>query len=123
MTVLADPPAQHRQAATVREEGSRAIRTRTHKYVHHVGDQWDMHELYHFGEDPDETHNLISVDSSLADDLRHQLADIIGEGRARRVGRQWRLPTDLCERPDGELHVGHVVEIHPALLGYCCACE
>lgn len=76
--VLVDPSTPHRDAVTVCEEGSRSIRTRTHKYAHHVGDKWDTHELYDLTNDPNETQNLITADPDRAARLRARLSDILG---------------------------------------------
>ena len=73
-----NPSTPHRDAVTVCEEGSRSIRTRTHKYVHHVGDKWDTHELYDLVNDPNETQNLVTADPDRAARLRARLSDILG---------------------------------------------
>ncbi len=76
--VLANPALPHRDAVIVGEHHYRAIRTRTHKYVHYVDPNYDTDELFDLVTDPDETRNLIDDQAPLAAELRADLSARIG---------------------------------------------
>ena len=77
--VLENPRLPHRDAVVICQEPSRTIRTRTHKFSHHVAGGQNAEELYDLDADPNETTNLIDENPTLAAKLRADLTARIGE--------------------------------------------